>query len=167
MAGNTAALRAAAAIAMAALLCAGAARAQGGAGTADEGAVRYRQSLMSAIGGDMAALSDLLKYGLSYAGHAAAHAQSLASHAKLVAAAFERKVLDGPTDAKPAIWEKSDEFVEKARAFEQETAKLADVAGTGDLAAIGVQLKATGKSCGSCHDSFRKPKEESYKRKAQ
>jgi len=29
-----------------------------------------------------------------------------------------------------------------------------------------VQMKATGKSCGGCHDSFRKPKEESFKRKA-
>ena len=52
------------------------------------------------------------------------------------------------------------------KAFETETAKLAEVAKSGDPAAIGPQLKATGKSCGGCHESFRKPKEESFKRNA-
>jgi cytochrome c556 len=147
-----------------ALLAAGSATAQP-ASKAEEGALKYRQALMESIGGDMAALSDLLKYGLSHPGHAAVHADGLASHAKLVIAAFETKVVDGPTDAEPAIWEKPDEYKEKVKAFETETAKLAEVAKSGDAAALGVQLKATGKACGGCHDSFRKPKEESFKRK--
>ena len=155
----------AAAIAAAMIGMASAAHAQGGAAPADEGALKYRQSLMEAIGGDMAALSNLLKYGLSHPGHAAVHAEGLASHAKLVAAAFERKVVDGPTDAEPAIWEKPDEYKKAVQTFETETAKLVEVAKAGDAATLGVQLKATGKACGSCHDDFRKPKEESFKRK--
>ncbi len=147
----------------AALLTAGAASAQDDA-KADEGAIKYRQSLMESVGGDMASIGNILKYGLPLTGNIVVHAEGLASHARLVGSAFERKVTAGRTDAQPAIWEKSDAFKEKAKAFETETAKLVEVAKSGDPAALGVQLKATGKSCGGCHDDFRKPKEESFKR---
>ena len=157
--------RAAAALVAVALLGAGQARAQADAATPDQGALKYRQSLMEAIGGDMGALSNILKYGLAYPGHAVVHAEGLASHAKLVAAAFERKVIDGPTDAEPAIWEKPADFKKAVQAFETETAKLVEVAKAGDPAALGLQLKATGKACGGCHDDYRKPKEESFHRK--
>jgi cytochrome c556 len=30
---------------------------------------------------------------------------------------------------------------------------------------LGARVKALGKSCGGCHETFRKPKEESYKNK--
>jgi cytochrome c556 len=153
-----------AALAIAALLLAGGAQAQPDAATLDEGALAYRQSLMEAIGGDMASLSNLLKYGLAYPGHAVVHAEGLAARAKLVAKAFEHKVVDGPTDSEPAIWEKPAEYTEAVQAFETESAKLVEAAKAGDLAALGAQLKATGKSCGGCHDGFRKPKEESFKR---
>lgn len=146
-------------------LVAGDARAQAADPKGDEAALKYRQSLMEAIGGDMAAIGDILKYGMNLPGHVAVHADSLASHAKLVTAAFERKVTAGPTDSEPAIWEKPDEFAQKVKHFETETAKLAEVARGGDPAAIGAQVKAVGKSCGGCHEGFRKPKEESFKRK--
>ena len=149
---------------VAALILATAAHAQADAAKADEGPLKYRQSLMAAVGGDMAALSNLMKYGLSVPGAAATHADGLASHAKLVAAAFERKVTEGPTDAEPAIWEKPDEFRQGIEKFQAETAKLAELARGGDLAALGQQLKATGAACGDCHDAFRKPKEQSFKR---
>jgi cytochrome c556 len=144
---------------------AGTARAQAADPKADEAALKYRQSLMEAIGGDMAAIGDILKYGMNLPGHVVVHADSMASHAKLVAAAFERKVTAGPTDSEPAIWEKPDEFAQKVKNFETETTKLAEVARGSDPAALGAQVKAVGKSCGGCHEGFRKPKEESFKRK--
>lgn len=131
----------------------------------DEGAIKYRQSVMESVGGDMAAIGNILKYGLPLTGNIVVHAEGLASHAKLVSSAFERKVTDGPSDAEPAIWGKADEFKEKTKAFETETAKLVLAAKAGDPAALGLQVKATGKACGGCHDNFRKPKEESFKRK--
>ena len=149
---------------MAATIIAGAASAQDAA-KADEGAIKYRQSLMESVGGDMAAIGNIMKYGLPLTGNIVVHAEGLASHAKLVRSAFERKVTAGQTDAEPAIWAKADEFKEKTKALESETAKLVEVAKTGDPAALGVQMKATGKACGGCHESFRKPKEESFKRK--
>ncbi|MBS1106108.1 MAG: hypothetical protein H6Q91_1610 [Deltaproteobacteria bacterium] len=154
----------AAALLVTAIGVAGAASAQDAA-KADEGAIKYRQSLMESVGGDMASISNIMKYGLPLTGNLVVHAESLAAHAKLVSTAFERKVTAGQTDAEPAIWAKADEFKEKTKAFETETAKLVEVAKTSDPAALGVQMKATGKACGGCHDNFRKPKEESFKRK--
>jgi cytochrome c556 len=148
---------------MAATIIASAASAQDAA-KADEGAIKYRQSLMESVGGDMASIGNILKYGLPLTGNVVVHAEGLASHAKLVGSAFERKVSAGRTDAQPAIWEKPDAFKEKVKVFETETAKLVEVAKAGDPAALGVQMKATGKSCGGCHDDYRKPKEESFKR---
>lgn len=149
---------------VAALGFAGAASAQD-ASKLDEGSIKYRQSLMESVGGDMAAIANILKYGLPLTGNIVVHAEGLASHAKLVTSAFERKATSAPNDSEPAIWEKADEFKEKTRAFETETAKLVEVAKAGDPAALGVQMKATGKTCGGCHEGFRKPKEESFKRK--
>ena len=132
---------------------------------ADEGALKYRQSLMEAVSGDMAALANLMKYRLTVPSAAAVHADGLAAYAKLVSAAFERKVTEGPTDAKPEIWAKPDEFQQRVEKFQAETARLAEIAKAGNPAAVGDQIRATGKACGGCHDSFRKPKEESFKRK--
>ena len=73
-------------------------------------------------------------------------------------------MVDGKTDSEPAIWEQPEEWKKAVTSFETETAKLAEVARGTDMAALGAQLKATGKSCGGCHDNFRKPKEESFKR---
>lgn len=152
-------------IATTSLLVASAAHAQSAA-DADHGAIQYRQKLMSAVGADMGAIGDILKYGLPFQTHVVAHAQSLSKHADLVAAAFERRVASGPTDAKPEIWEKPDLFLEKTRAMKAEADELAEVAAGAEAtpAAIGKQVKALGESCGGCHESFRKPKEESYKR---
>lgn len=138
------------------------------AASSDEGAIQYRQKVMSAVGADMGAIGDIMKYGLPFQSALVAHAQSLSKHADLAAAAFERKVVAGPTDAKPAVWEEPDRFLEKMRAMKAAADELAEVAsdGTATPAAIGARVKALGDSCGDCHKVFRKPKEESYKRAA-
>ncbi len=132
--------------------------------TSDEGTLKYRQKLMSGVGADMGAIGDILKYGLPLQSHIVAHARMLSQRADLVAAAFERNVSAGPTDAKPEIWSKPEEFRQLTQDMKAEAGKLAEIAASGDAAAIGRQVKALGDACGSCHDSFRKPKEESYKR---
>jgi len=132
----------------------------------DEAAVKYRQKLMSAIGGDMGAIGDILKYGLPFPQNIAVHAQNLARSASLIPSAFERRVVSGPTDAQPLVWEKHDVFLDKAKKLEEEASKLAKLGGSADPAALGKQVKALGDACGGCHEDFRKPKEESYKRQA-
>jgi cytochrome c556 len=144
----------------AALLCAGAAAAQG-----DAGFVSYRQNLMEGMGHDTAAIGDVLKNGLPLQKNIAGHARSIAEHAKLIAAAFEQRALGAPNDAKPEIWSDRTGFAKAASDFQAEADRFAVTAQSADLAKIGPGMQALGKACGSCHDSFRKPKEESYKRK--
>ena len=157
--------RGAAWLAVAALCTASAAQAQQTAAKEDEGAIKYRQSLMSSIGGHMGGIANIAKYGLPFPTHVVVHAEALERSAALIPAAFERRAVSLPNDAKPEIWETPEEFVAKARKLEEEARKLAAIASDGDLSRIGPQLEAVGDACGDCHDSFRKPKEESYKRK--
>jgi len=128
--------------------------------------VAYRQRLMSGHGASMGSIGDILKYKLDYgAKHIAVHAKNISEYAKLIPDAFKTEVTAGATDAKPEIWKNWDDFTAKASHLETEAAKLATAAQSGDMAAIMPQVKATGDSCRGCHDSYRKPKEESYKNK--
>lgn len=57
--------------------------------------------------------------------------------------------------AKPAIWQEQDKFKAAAARGEEEVAKVATAARTGDLAAIKAAIGAAGASCKACHDAFR------------
>ncbi len=60
--------------------------------------------------------------------------------------------------AKKAIWEEWPQFEDKYRALQKESSKLAEVAMTGDVAAMKAQFGATAKTCGGCHKPFRAKK---------
>ena len=85
--------------------------------------------------------------------------------AKMIPSAFEKPVSAGKTDAKPEIWKEWDDFKKDAEKFVEASDKLAKVAEGGDMKAVMAQVKEVGNACQHCHEEFRKPKEESYKRK--
>ena len=136
-----------------------------GSGMAGDGEayIQYRQAVMSGIGANMGAISAILKNRLAMPGHVAIHATLMADSAQLIGPAFEKKVTEGPTDAKAEIWEDWEDFEKDIAEFEKAARNLATAASGKDPAAIGPAVKALGKSCGGCHKEFRKPKEESYK----
>ena len=142
------------------LVAAGTATAQDG-----EGFIDYRQNLMRAIGANMAAIGDVLKHGLPVQDNLAGHAGNLAAHADQLAVAFGQRVTEGATDAKSGIWDDPDGFAQAIESFRAEAVRLSEAAESGDLAAFGGQVRELGLSCGGCHDNYRKPKEESYKRR--
>ena len=125
--------------------------------------IGYRQKVMTGVGADMGAISDILKNGLPYTAAIAIHADRLADAAALIPTAFQKKVTAGATDAKPEIWQKPDEFEAKIEALKKAADALEDVAEAGDRDEIHLAYKKLGKACGGCHKTFRKPKEESYK----
>jgi len=131
----------------------------------DSAYLDYRQKVMSGVGANMGAISDILKNGLPFTGHIEDHAEALAETAKLIAPAFEHRVVDGPTDALPKIWDDWAGFEKAIADFKDAAKALEDAADKGDMAAIGAKTKALGKSCGGCHRTYRKDKEDSYKRK--
>lgn len=63
------------------------------------------------------------------------------------------------TEALPAIWSDPAGFAAASKNADAQYDKLAAAAGSGDMAAIGAALGATGKEgCGGCHTKFRAKK---------
>jgi cytochrome c556 len=139
----------------------------GSAGSAqdDEAIIGYRQKVMEANGANMGAIGDILKFKLPYQKDIVGHAQAIGINARMIATAFEKPVSAGKTDAKPEIWTKWDEYKSDADKLAEASDELAKIAAGGDLTAIVAQVKKVGEACQDCHEDFRKPKEQSYKRK--
>jgi cytochrome c556 len=135
-------------------------------GADDSVHIEYRQKVMKGIGADMGAISDIVKNGLPFTAQIAIHADKIGTAADLIGPAFEKRVVDGPTDAKPAIWEaaEGEKWDQAIADMRTAAAGLEDAAVGGDAEAIRAAVKGLGSACGDCHDPFRKPKEESYKR---
>lgn len=131
----------------------------------DNAFIQYRQKLMGSLGASMGAIGDILKNKLPYHNHIATHAKDIQRISLLIGEAFKKEISSGKTDAKPEIWKDWNNFKSAARALEQESAKLAEIAQSGNTAAIFAQVKKVGGACGGCHKPFRKLKEESYKRR--
>ncbi len=126
-----------------------------------ENVIKYRQSVMKAINGHTGAIVGVVKGEVSYVGHVAAHAQGINAMSKLLPGLFPEgtsQFESANTRALPAIWDDFSKFEAAAKALEVESAKLVDVAASGDLGAIGGQLQNLGKACGSCHKLFRQKK---------
>ena len=61
----------------------------------------------------------------------------------------------GKTHAKPAIWQKPEDFAAKADAFAKAAASFNTAAQGNDVAAIKAAHGELGKSCKACHDLYR------------
>ena len=126
--------------------------------------VKYRKAFMDANGAHISMIAAVVKGEVSFTGDVATNARALAEQGKLLTANLEQLFPEGTAKgetaeksaALPTIWDKWGEFEQAAQAFEQESAKLAEVAESGDQAALAQQLGAMGKQgCGNCHETFR------------
>jgi cytochrome c556 len=133
-----------------------------GAFAADEPAniVKYRQAFMKANGAHITMISAVVKGEVSWTDELAGHAHALHEQSQNLLRLFPEDTGKDDTEVKsaalPVVWERWDEFQQAAQAFEQESAKLVEVAESGDQAAIAQQLGALGKQgCGNCHETFR------------
>ena len=127
-----------------------------------ENIIKYRQGVMKAIGAHIGGIAGVMKGEVSFKGHIAAHARGLHEMSKLLSGdlfpegtgndAFPK------TRALPKIWTEWSDFEAGIKKMEEESAKLVEVAQSGDMGAIGAQLGNLGKSCGGCHKPFRAEK---------
>jgi cytochrome c556 len=123
-----------------------------------EDLIKYRQSVMGAIGKHMGASNQILKGQVGYK-HLQVHADALASLFGIAGDIFPANSQKGETNALPRIWKKPDEFTKAlTRAKDAATAYKTAVAG-GDAAKIGKAFGTLGSACKGCHDDFRKPLE--------
>jgi len=137
----------------------------GAFGQSDKAHIDYRQKVMKSIGANIGAIGDILKNKLPLGGNIAGHAENIGRNAEMIASAFEKRITAGPTDSKPAIWENSSKFQGAADDLVTAAKGVAKAAGMSDAGAIGAAMKKLGESCKACHKDFRKPKEESFKKK--
>lgn len=128
---------------------------------ADEPAnvIAYRGSVMKALSGHIGAIASVVKGETGYSAHVGAHAQGLHATGLMLSDIFPEGSGEGETRALPAIWQDRAKFDGVVKDFNAATAKLAEAAAGGDMAAIGAALQEVGKGCGSCHKPFRKEKQ--------
>ena len=87
-----------------------------------------------------------------------AKAKDLMGSSEKIVAAFPKGSTTGKTKATDAIWDKSDDFANAAKALGKAASELADAAKSKDEAAVGVKVKAVSGACGACHKAFRADK---------
>jgi cytochrome c556 len=122
----------------------------------------YRHTVMEGVGDHMKAISMVVKGKVDRPiGDVALHAEAMVQVSRTFTELFPAGSGPdaGPTDALPAVWDNPDEFATRNQTWSEAAAKLAEVARTGDLEATKAQFGALGKSCGGCHETFRKKDE--------
>lgn len=127
------------------------------AGVKPEDAIEYRQSVYNVIKWNFAPIGAMVKGEVPYDADAVIrHAAFLEVLSKMPLEGFVPGSDKGKTEAKPDIWQDWADFQKRMQAFQEDAAKLAEVAKSKDLAAIKVQFGNTAKACKGCHDKFRK-----------
>jgi cytochrome c556 len=125
------------------------------AGADPEDMIKYRQGVMTALGGHATAMAQIVRGKVALSGQLEGHAQSVVALTRDIPALFPEGSDFGETDAKPEVWKKRAEF-EKAggEASKAADALLVAVRG-GDRAAIGPAFDGLSKTCKGCHEDFR------------
>ena len=121
----------------------------------DEDAIKYRQSVMKAQGGHIAAAVAIIKGKVPYKDDLVAHVKGLNETASTVANAFKEKTTGGDTRAKAEIWEDPADFQKKIEDLQAATAAFLAAAESGGVQAAGDKLGAVGDACGACHKKYR------------
>ncbi len=125
-----------------------------------ENAVKYRQAGYSGIARHMKALGMATKGKVVLPkADLVAHAKALQSIGPLMAGWYPKgtEAESGlKTDALPTIWSDRAGFEQKIEAYKTATTGLVTAAETGDLEAVKGAMQNVGKSCGGCHNGYRK-----------
>jgi len=122
-----------------------------------EEAIAYRRAVMKVNGHHFNSLGAMVKGSVPYDQAAAASdAQVVTMMAGLPWAAFAVAGSDqGDTRLKSSALAERDKFMAAASAFEAASAKLRDLAGAGDEAAVKAQFGAVAQTCKECHRVYR------------
>lgn len=125
--------------------------------------IKARQAQMQLYAFNLGALGAMAKEEVSYdAAAASSAANNLMALASLSQAGYWLPGSDSDSvegsRALPAIWAADSKVGEKGKDFFEAITTMQSTAGT-DLASLQAAMGAVGKSCGACHEGYRKPKE--------
>ena len=124
-----------------------------------EDAVKYRQSVMSVMSAHFGRIGAMVNGKAPYDAKAAVdNAQIVATMAKLPWPAFsaDTEKTSMQNRAKPEVFSNAAKFKENSEHLMTDTGKLLAAAQTNNLDNLKTAFAATGKTCKSCHDDFRK-----------
>jgi cytochrome c556 len=122
-----------------------------------EDAVDYRQGVMNVFSWNAGQMAAMAKGEVPFDGAAfQGYATDLAAAAALnILPGFPEESITDDSDAKDEIWLNWSDFEAKLQDLRTESAKLKEVASSGDEAAIKAQLDATRRACKACHDDYK------------
>lgn len=120
--------------------------------------IEARQASLKDLGASFKTINDTLKTNAPDVEAIKVAAAKMSEHGQQLGTWFPEGT--GPeagvkTEALANIWTDRATFDAAAEKVKAETAKLAEIASTGDVEAIKGQIPATGGSCKGCHDTFR------------
>lgn len=128
-----------------------------------QGILKARAAQMTLYSFNLGFIGDMVRGKTAYQAETAAAA---ANYLAAVAAADQSVIWTEGTDttavqgsrALPAIWQNAPDFDARVRQMATAATALSDVAGSGDMAAIGAAVGQVGTACGACHKPYRQPK---------
>jgi cytochrome c556 len=122
-----------------------------------EDAVKYRKNALFVMQQNFGRIAAMAAGKAPFDAKVAADSAAIAEFVgKLPWAAFGEGTDKGDTRAKPEIWKEPAKFKEYADKMQAEMSKLAAAAKTGNLDSIKTAVSATGGTCKTCHDAYRK-----------
>jgi cytochrome c556 len=134
----------------------------GPAGAAGEDAMSLyekREKTMKEMGKAMETIAKVAEGELDFGADTLKAAETVERIARNIAGLFPPGSAVGKSRAKPEIWTDWANFERAALLPRAPSARLKAEVETGDVFAIGPALDEVGKTCKSCHDKYRLPKE--------
>jgi cytochrome c556 len=119
--------------------------------------VKYRQTVMKAMGAHMKAVSMIATHEITGRPQLTAHAEALHSMSVGLTAFFPKTTAPDKiySESKPAIWQRWREFEAAAKTFERDSAQLVAASKGKDDHALAAAVDTTNRACGGCHKQFR------------
>jgi cytochrome c556 len=120
-------------------------------------AIKYRKNALFVMQQNFSRVAAMASGKAPFDAKVAAESAAVAEYVgKLPWAAFTEGSDKGDTKSKPEIWKEPAKFKEYADKMQGEMLKLSVAAKSGNLDSIKAAVNATGGSCKTCHDAFRK-----------
>ncbi|MGB5831772.1 MAG: cytochrome c [Thiohalocapsa sp.] len=120
-----------------------------------EQAIKYRQNVMSAMGGLLGTAVGQLREGFTFGPDLKGVAAGLKLVSSDVAALFPEGTDIGETKAKPEVWSDSEGFADKSTQAADAAAAFAEAVDSGDKKMMLQAFKMVGDSCKGCHEDYR------------
>ncbi|WP_019626203.1 cytochrome c [Thioalkalivibrio sp. ALJT] len=121
-----------------------------------EATIDYRQGVMRAIGGNMGSVAAVVIDGADYAGNLKMHTQQLVDLTHDIPSLFPEGSDFPDTDAREAIWDNWDRYVELSSDSRDAARALHAAVEAGDESEYMIRFRNLGQSCQACHDDFRR-----------